>query len=134
MKTLWSLRYVVTVLVGSVLAVTILWAEVTQNPKEVAFFAVALVGLLLAIRWRYRVLSEHRGWRIRHMGGGFAYEEKHLGEWKAIEFEWQDPREFKAFVLRDSLPAWAEDRRTEIIERVCVQIGSSEYLEKEQGA
>jgi hypothetical protein len=105
-----------------------------------ALCAVAAAALLFLApfvrRWLENWEDEKQGWRLRRVvAGRWAYEEKMDREWVGIPFE--EPLEFRGppyVIVAPSVdtwrtfPAWALERRVEIIGRVQSGMKSRNYV------
>lgn len=113
-------------LFGSVVVIsaTALLLRYHPVPTLLGLGGVAAAGL--ALRWRQVRRDRLRGWRFhRHDRGGYLYSEWHDGTWRTlrIDGETRVGRTRQVFYLPTPeawrlLPAWANQRRDEIIARL----------------
>jgi len=104
----------------------------------ILFVLFAAISLVTAFSHR-RSEEERRGWRIRcEVAGRWAYEEKIDGTWSGFTFdELGDYRESPYVIdVRDSArweacPAWARERRQQILARIASQLRPPHYHLKE---
>ncbi len=104
----------------------------------ILFVLVSAISLVTAVSHR-RAEEERRGWRIRcEVAGRWAYQEKIAGAWSGLTFEEVgDYRELPHVIdVRDSLrwaalPAWAQEKRQQILSRIASELRPPHYHLKE---
>ena len=109
---------------------------------KTALLLLAAGGSLLAIaRWVVRgTESRRRGWRVGHVGRhGMYYEEFVDGKWRRILIDGEalvGPAHHVIYFASEEAwqeyPAWARDRRPEIVARIKTRFSPPDY--KHHGA
>ena len=94
-------------------------------------------GILFLLMRKSQRADETRqaGWRVGHVGrDGMYYEELVDGEWLRIPIDGEmlvGPAHHVIYFLSEEAwreyPAWARDRRTEIVARIKSEFGPPEY-------
>jgi hypothetical protein len=116
------------------LAAVLFWLAVMISPWVVAgLFALIAVSVLKARLIRWRDLRRKGYFGGRQVKGAWVYEERHGAHVRSLTLKMgmTEPGHYELFlpsepVWRTSVPAWAQDRQQEIVQRIAERLKSSD--------
>lgn len=116
------------------LVAVLFWIAVMISPWVVAGIFALIAFLVLKERFiRWRDLRRKGYFGGRQVKGVWVYEERHGAHVRSLTLKMEntEPGHYELFlpsesVWRTSVPAWAQDRQREIVERIAERLDSSD--------
>jgi hypothetical protein len=124
-------RYIILPLAVLGIACFLFWESAKRYPVY-AFSAVAIwIGVVLIRAQLHKKRDRHRGWRVGHVGrDSMFYEEFTDGAWHRIEIDGEmlvGKAHHVIYFASLKYPAWARERRDEIIARIKSEFHPPQY-------